>query len=82
MSAQAAPVVNCPFYGRHIVLSLVGASPFPVHQVLLLDSDGGNQCALWMHGYHPCELAIADQAVEWRGCPRMEAATVHRMRRT
>lgn len=58
---------NCPFYGRHATLVRLryGASLSLV--VRFLDS-GGNQCGLVTRAYHPCDLFVERQPVDWRSC--------------
>ena len=68
MSDPATPAPNCPFYGRHIGLTLLRANRPPVPTVLFLDS-GGNQCALRMDSYTPCDLVLERKPVNWRECP-------------
>lgn len=62
---------NCPFYGRHMYVSVQESRrglPF-----LLLRQDG-NQCGLITHTYSPCYLESNKQPVEWPECPVMKDA--------
>jgi hypothetical protein len=48
--------MNCPFYGR-------SGARFPI----LLQS-GGNQCALLVHSFSPCEMEMIGRAPDWKEC--------------
>jgi len=72
-AAQAEP--NCPFYGRHIALMLLGSGSIP-RQGLQFVRSGGNQCALVLQSCHPCELEIEHKPVTWWACPVWQAATI------
>lgn len=58
---------NCPFYGQYAVLVRLGESAKPALYLRLLDSDG-NQCGLATQAYHPCDLFMKRQPVDWRSC--------------
>lgn len=47
--------VNCPFHG------CIGASG-------ALQETDGNQCALVIDKFAPCELEVQGKAVDWRVC--------------
>ena len=61
---ESRPECNCPFYGRHLypANSKIVEPPF-----LLLDQRG-NQCALIVTAFSPCQMEITAQPVDWRAC--------------
>jgi len=74
MSAPAQPEHNCPFYGRYTALMLLGSGAIP-RQGLQFVASGGNQCALDLQSYHPCDFALEGKPVDWRVCPVWVSAT-------
>jgi len=64
---EATAERNCPFYGRHMAITLLGGGTIPRQGVHFVDS-GGNQCALEIRSHHPCELAVQGEPVDWRVC--------------
>jgi hypothetical protein len=56
---------RCPFYGFHFV----------PEQKVMVDSNG-NQCALAMSAYSPCQMEIAGNEPYWWLCPRNPFAGV------
>jgi len=69
------PPVNCPFYGRHVAMTLLGAEPVPKQRLTFVSSDG-NQCAIRLTTCTPCELALEGKPVNWQVCPVCRAALV------
>lgn len=74
MSAPATPAPNCPFYGRHLALELALTGLIPGQTLLFRDS-GGNQCALRVSSYTPCDFAVERKPVDWHVCSVWAAAT-------
>jgi hypothetical protein len=58
--------VDCPFYGHHLV-KVEGRLPF-----LRLDQDG-NECALIVDAYSPCQMEIDGRDPDWKKCPIVES---------
>ena len=71
-AAQTGP--NCPFYGWHVAVCAVGHLTIAAHSLRFMAS-GGNQCALRLTSYTPCDLAIEGKPVDWRVCPAWAAVT-------
>jgi len=69
------PPVNCPFYGRYVAMTLLGAEAV-LKERLTFRSSGGNQCAIRLTTYAPCELALEGKPVDWQVCPVCRAALV------
>lgn len=61
--------MNCPFYGRALVLmgSSLGRGSLPF---ILLDQSG-NQCAIAVSGYIPCLMEVEGETPNWTTCPRV-----------
>lgn len=75
MSGQAKAEPNCPFYGRYLRLSLLGGEDITQSHVALVASKG-NQCAICIAGFVPCDLAIHEKPVDWRNCHLLAVLTL------
>jgi len=73
MSEPATPEHNCPFYGWHV--AVCGVRHLIAAHSLRFMASGGNQCALRLTSYTPCDLAIEGRPVDWRVCPAWAAVT-------
>ena len=59
---------NCPFYGRVVLLTLLGSDAIP-RQRLRLPPGQPHQCALKLRSMDPCDRYMREKPIDWRECP-------------
>jgi hypothetical protein len=59
--------MNCPFYGRHMLIWPDLDQPETLAPFHLIDQHG-NECALIIGAYSPCAEEITGRPVDWHTC--------------
>jgi len=66
---------NCPFYGRHILGTLLDA-PGRTVRVLYLAETNGNECGWILSRLSMCEEEAAARPPDWRTCHVLARTTL------